>query len=405
MPRKWYAASCGGRSIEGGNTMAEALVVGAGVVGASVAFHLAERGVETLVVDREGPAAGSTARSGALIRAHYPTALEADLAWESLTGYFEPWGERIGGGCGFTRTGFAYLAGEDNLEALRHNVGLQRSVGVETGLIGSAELKELDPALRTDDVALAAYEPRGGYADPTATTLGLLEAARSLGARFEKRRVTTLRVEGERIAGVETEGGPLEARVVVLAAGAWSVPLAAGVGLELPIQPVKSQVALFERPYSLATHLTLIDSVTGFYARPAAEHATLVGARDYLSPLEAAEDPGEPDPGYPEAAAGLVGERIPALRGAPYRSGRAGVLDMTPDGRPILGPEGPEGLYLAVGWSGTGFKKAPAVGAEVACWISEGNPRREGLKAYALERFQTGDLVFGEYEPGVKTPH
>ena len=72
--------------------MAEALVVGAGVVGASVAFHLAERGVETLVVDREGPAAGSTARSGALIRAHYPTALEADLAWESLTSYFEPWG-------------------------------------------------------------------------------------------------------------------------------------------------------------------------------------------------------------------------------------------------------------------------------------------------------------------------
>ncbi|MBD0355677.1 MAG: FAD-binding oxidoreductase, partial [Rubrobacter sp.] len=244
-----------------------------------------------------------------------------------------------------------------------------------------------------------------GYADPTATTLGLLKAARSLGARFEKRRVTTLRVEGGRIAGVETEGGALEARVVVLAAGTWSVPLAAGVGLELPIQPVKSQVALFERPYSLATHLTLIDSVTGFYARPAAEHATLVGARDYLSPLEAAEDPGEPDPGYPEAAAGLVGERIPALRGAPYRSGRAGVLDMTPDGRPILGPEGPEGLYLAVGWSGTGFKKAPAVGAEVACWISEGNPRREGLRAYALERFQTGDLVFGEYEPGVKTPH
>src|SRR5918997_1962764 len=261
--------------------MTDAIVIGAGVVGASTAFHLAERGVETLVVDREGPAGGSTARSGALVRAHYPTALEADLAWESITGYFEPWGERIGGGCGFTRTGFAYLAGEDNLEALEHSVGLQRSVGVETGLIGQAELKELDPALRTDDVALAAYEPRGGYADPTATTLGLLEAARSLGARFEKRRVTTLRVEGERIAGVETEGGPLEAPVVVLAAGAWSVPLAAGAGLELPIQLVKSQVALFERPYSLATHLTLIDSVTGFYARPAAEHATLVGARDY----------------------------------------------------------------------------------------------------------------------------
>jgi sarcosine oxidase subunit beta len=384
----------------------EAIVVGAGVVGASIAFHLAERGVETLVVDRAGPATGSTARSGALVRTHYPTALEADLAWESLTGYFEPWGERVGGGCGFTRTGFAYLADEDKAEALRHNVALGRSVGVETGLVGPEELKEIDPALDTDGVALAAYEPRGGYADPTATAVGLLEAARSLGARFEKQRVTALRVRKERVAGVETESGPLCARLVVLAAGAWTVPLAAGVGLELPIEPARVQVALFERPYSLQTHLTIIDSTLGFYSRPAVERTTLVGTRDHFSYLD---DPDEgdpqPDPGFPAAAAGLLSKRVPALREAPYRSGQAGVLDMTPDGRPVLGPEGPEGLYLTVGWSGTGFKKAPAMGAELARWICEGGPRREELKAYALERFQTGNLVFGEYEPGVRTSH
>lgn len=386
--------------------MPEAIVVGAGVVGASVAFHLAERGMETLVLDREGPATGSTARSGALVRAHYPTALEANLAWESLTTYFEPWGGRVGGGCGFTRTGFAYLAGEGRVEALRHNVALGRSVGVETELVGPEELREIDPSLDTDGVALAAYEPRGGYADPTATAIGLLDAARALGARFEKRRVTALHVHRERMAGVETESGPLTARVVVLAAGAWSVPLATGVGLELPVEPARVQVALFERPYSLPTHLTLIDSILGFYARPAAERATLVGTREHFSHLDDPDewDP-EPDPDLPEAAAGLLGKRIPVLRGVSYRSGRAGVLDMTPDGKPVLGPEGPEGLYLALGWSGTGFKKAPAVGAELARWICEGSPRREELKAYALERFQTGDLVFGEYEPGVRTPH
>jgi sarcosine oxidase, subunit beta len=384
----------------------EAIVIGAGVVGASVAFHLAEQGMDTLVVDREGPATGSTPRSGALIRAHYPTALETDLAWESLTEYFEPWSERVGGGCGFTRTGFAYLVGKDRVEALRHNVSLQRSVGVETRLIEPGELRALDPSLDTEGVALAAYEPRGGYADPTATAVGLLEAAQALGARFERRRVTALRVHRERMIGVETESEPLGARIVVLATGAWSVPLAAGVGLELPIEPVRVQVALFERSYSLPTHLTLIDSLLGFYARPAAERATLVGTRDHFSPLDDPEDWNpDPDPDFPEAAAGLVSRRIPALRGAPYRSGRAGVLDMTPDGRPVLGPEGPEGLYLAVGWSGTGFKKAPAVGAELARWICDGGPRREGLRAYALERFRTGDLVFGEYEPGVRTPH
>src|SRR3712207_3221316 len=132
---------------------AEVVVVGAGVVGTSVAFHLAERGVETLILDRGRPAAGSTARSGALIRAHYPTALEADLAWESLTEYFEPWDERVGGGCGFTRTGFAYLVGEQNTDALRFNVALQRRVGVETELVGPDELRDIEPALRAEGVA------------------------------------------------------------------------------------------------------------------------------------------------------------------------------------------------------------------------------------------------------------
>ena len=386
--------------------MPEAIVVGAGVVGASVAFHLAEQGIETLVLDRNGPAGGSTARSGALVRCHYPTSLEADLAWESLTQYFEPWGERIGGGCGFTRTGFAYLAGEDRLEALRHNVNLQRKVNVQTSLVEPEELRELEPSLDPDGVTLAAYEPRGGYADPTATTVGFLEAAGRLGARFGRRRVTGLRERGDEITGVETEDGPLEAGVVVLAAGAWSVSLAAGVGLELPISPVRVQVALFERPYSLATHLTIIDSVSGFYVRPAAERATLIGLRDAYEWLEDAErwDP-NPDTDFVEEASRLLGKRLPALENAPYRTGRAGVLDATPDGRPILGPEGPEGLYLAVGWSGTGFKKAPAVGKELAAWIREGRPNRQELETYNLGRFDTGDLIFGEHEPVVRSPH
>ena len=386
--------------------MPEAIVIGAGVVGASIAFHLAERGIETLVLDPNGPAGGSTARSGALIRCHYPTSLEADLAWESLTQYFEPWGERVGGGCGFTRTGFAYLAGDERVEALRHNVTLQRKVNVQTSLIQPEELGELEPSLNLEGVALAAYEPRGGYADPTATAVGFLEAARKLGARFERRRVTGLRGSGEKISGVETEEGPLEAEIVVLAAGAWSVPLAAGVGLELPISPVRVQVALFERPYTLATHLTIIDSVSGFYARPATERGTLIGLRDSYEWLEDAEEwDSNPDASFVEEAARLLGRRLPALEGAPYRAGRVGVLDTTPDGRPILGPEGPEGLYLAVGWSGTGFKKAPAVGKELAAWIQEGLPDRRELETCNLNRFTTGDLIFGEYEPVSRSPH
>lgn len=388
------------------NGGADTVVIGAGVVGASVAFHLAERGVDTLVLDRDGPAAGSTARSGALVRAHYPTALETSLAWESLTEYFEPWGERVGGGCGFTRTGFAYLAAEVNEEALSHNVAMQQEIGVETGLITPDELRELDTALRVDGVTLAAHEPRGGYADPTATAVGFLRAAEALGARFERRRVTGIVERGGEVRGVYTDEGTVETRTVVLAAGAWSVPIAGSVGLELPIQPARVRVALFERPYSLPTHLTLIDTVEGFYARPAAERATLVGSR---SSLEWLDDPDEPDaasdPAFIEEASRMVGRRIPALEGAPYRSGRSGVLDMTPDSRPILGPEGPEGLFLATGWSGTGFKKAPAVGAEVARWVVDGAPKRPELEGYDLGRFEAGRLIRGEFEYGARTPH
>jgi sarcosine oxidase subunit beta len=384
----------------------EAVIVGTGVVGASVAFHLAEQGIETLVLDQEGPAAGSTGRSGALIRCHYPTALEADLARESLEDYFERWHERVGGGCGFTRTGFAYLAGQDRIEALRHNVNLQLSVNVETEVVTPDELKELDPSLDLDGVALAAYEPRGGYADPATTTTGFLRAASRLGARFERRRVMGLRVVGDRVTGVETEGGPVSAGIVVLAAGVGSAPLAAGVGLGLPLNPSRVQVAVFGRPYTLATHLTVIDSVLGFYARPAAEQATLAGLRDRFDWLEDAEDwQKEPDADFPYETGSLLAKRIPALEGAAYRAGRAGVLDMTPDGRPVLGPAGPEGLYLAAGWSGTGFKKAPAVGAEVARWVCEGQPRRADLASYTPDRFRTGGLIFGEYEPVRGSPH
>jgi sarcosine oxidase, subunit beta len=387
-------------------TVADVVVIGAGVVGASVAFHLAERGIETLVVDRGAPASGSTTRSGALIRAHYPTALEADLAWESLTEYFEPWGERVGGGCGFTRTGFAYLVGEANVEALRNNVALQKRVGVQTELVRPEELGALDPALHTDGIALAAYEARGGYADPTATAVGFLDAAISLGARFERRRVTSLLEHAGKIRGVQTSDGSLGAAVVVLAAGAWSVPLAGSVGLDLPVTPARVSVALFERPYDLPTHLTIIDTTEGFYTRPAAERATLVGSRDSLEWLDGPDEP-TPEPGdaFVEEVSRRLGRRIPALTRAPYRSGRSGILDMTPDGRPILGPAGPGGLYLAAGWSGTGFKKAPAVGAEVARWISDGAPKRRQLADYNLARFENDALIRGEHEYATHTPH
>lgn len=386
---------------------AEAIIVGAGVMGTSIGLHLAEQGVDTLILDREGPAAGSTARSGALVRTHYATKLEAELAWDSLTRYFERWGERVGGGCGFTRTGFAFLSGEQDIDALKHNIAMLQDLGIETSMVDLAALNELDPALSPKGVVGAAYEPRSGYADPSATVLSLLQAAKKEGASFQKARVTGLIERGGAIRGVNTDAGDIEADIVVLATGTWSVPLAATVGLDLPISPARVQIAFFQRPYSLPTHLTLLDAASRTYSRPTSDRLTLVGSRtagrEWLSDPDVYSN--EPDEGFVRESALRLAERFPVMEGAAYRGGRAGVNDMTPDGRPIVGPEGPEGLYLSTGWSGAGFKKAPIIGDELAHWIISGSPKRSELERYNLSRFEEGNLIHGEREYTSTGPH
>lgn len=379
--------------------MTDVVVVGAGVVGSSIAFHLAELGAQVLVLDRDGPVAGSTARSGGIVACGENTATEAGLSWESLTGYFERWGERVGGGCGFTRTGHASLVGETDAAALETLVAMHQSaVGIDTELLHPQRLAEVEPAAHLGDVRAAAFQPRGGYADPSATAVSLLRAGIAKGVSFERRRVVGLRESRDRVVGVSTGDGDVDAGAVVLAAGAWSVPLAASIGVELPVRPTRVQVMLFERPYSIPMHLTMTDTVTDLYLRSTADRCTLAGReapdREWLDDADAYERD------LDDVAVADVGRRLakrfPDLAGAPYRLGRTGVLDMTVDGKPVLGPLGRDGLYTAVGWSGSGFGKAPAVGAELARWVVEGAPRRAELKDYRADRFRAGAPILGD---------
>ncbi len=382
---------------------ADAVVVGAGVMGASIAFHLARTGLRPLVLEQHTAASQSTARSGALVRIHYTNAAEASMALASLP-YFHGWDERVGAGrCGFQRTGFAVLAGDDQRERLRRNTQRLGQLGAVTEVVEGHRLSELLRGMRLDDVAAAAYEPESGYADPVATTRGFLQASSSRGATLrEGVRVLRIRVHGGRVTGIESSAGKIDSPLVVSAAGCYSQPLLRSAGVDVSVRPSRAQVAFFRRPPALAEgHLAFIDTLLGMYGRPHHDGSTLIGVGGESA---AAEDPErfdpDNDPDYVRAASQRAGARFPALAGAAYTHGHAGLYDMSLDTRALIGAApGVEGLYVAAGFSGTGFKKSPAVGLGLAELITSGRSQSVDLRPFRLTRFAEGQPISGDEYP------
>ena len=385
---------------------AEAVVVGGGVIGAAIAFHLTRLGMRDVVLlDKGALAAQASGRSGALVRAHYANEHEARLALAALA-WFENWADLVGGDCGFVSTGFLQLVQPQDTEKLRQNVEMLQRVGVDTRLVDDREVAELQPQLLTTEEELAAFEPRAGYADPVATTTGFAAAAEREGAKVrEGVRVTGVRAQSGRVEGVTTVAGAISAPNVVLANGPWVGELAAPLGLQVPIYPTRIQLVIYSRPPSLprgpAGHLTLIDRAYGFYLRAHGDDGTLFGLSGHHRPLDDLDDlPAAVEPDFAALALAQVSKRLPAYEGARLLGGQVCALDVTDDGRAVLGDGGGvEGLYLAVGMSGTGFKKAPAVGACLAELITTGETRTAPIAPFRLARFAEGDLIAGnDYE-------
>ena len=387
---------------------AEVLVVGAGVVGSSTAYNLTRLGIRDVVVlDKDGVAAHASRLSAGLVRTHYSNAPEARLAQRGLE-WFENWDEMVGGDPGFVRTGLANLVSAGDRDKLRSNVRMLQEAGVETHLIGPEELVELEPEMRVDEHELAAYEPRSGYADPGATTRALAAAARRHGATIvEGVTVTGLVVEGSRVVGVRTSGGPISAGSVVLACGAWSVPLAAAVGVRIPVEPVVVRVAFMERSVGTrrgpAGHLVVLDRACGTYFRPEGDDLSLLGLQGYSQPAATPDDyERPPDPDFDELVRVQVAERFPGFAHSAVAHSHTGPIDLTPDLCAIIGPTPYEGLILAVGMSGSGFKKAPATGECVASLVL-GAESPVPVHEFRLSRFEENDtIVSAGYAPEPK---
>jgi glycine/D-amino acid oxidase-like deaminating enzyme len=381
----------------------DVIVVGGGVNGVAIAFNLARRGVQVTLVERESIAAGPTGRACGIIRQHYSHEVTARMALKGLR-IFQNFDDVVGGTCDFRQTGCVIPVGPQDVSSLEANVALQQAVGVDTRLISLQELAELEPHADFRGIAAAAYEPEAGYADAYSTANAYAQRARELGTELlTGTRVLSVIVEGGRAQGVSTDGGPLSAGTVVLAAGPWSRQLGEACGVELPLTAARVQVGLFNRTPRIERHGVVLDTKLGIYTRPEADDLMLVGSLETSEAEHRVEDPDR----YPESAdfdrishySNRIVERYPAMSGASFRNGYASLYDVSPDWQPVLDElPGVENLYCAAGSSGHGFKLAPVVGEMMADLVIDGKDSEDDISLFSFDRFAAEASLAGRYD-------
>jgi glycine/D-amino acid oxidase-like deaminating enzyme len=340
-----------------------------------------------------------------MVRRHYSNAVTARLAIAGSRTIMR-FADEVGvADAGYVRCGYLLTVPERLVAACRGNVELLRGLGLETRFLQPDEIRAVEPELSLEGVAGAAYEPDGGFADAQKMCLAWYAAASRLGLDGRLGcEVTGLLVEGGRVRGVATERGAVHADRVVLATGAWGNDLLRPHGADQPIALRRIQVSVLRQPIGGALPTAVCsDAVTNVVVRPDRGQQLYAVAYFGDEPLARADDCEHGiSPGYEDAVRRAVAERYPRLGGFELVRGFAGPYDSTPDWNPILGPcPGIDGLYLALGWSGHGFKLSPAVGEVVAAEVTGRTPPLD-VSELRPERFAEGRLLRLAYGPGAR---
>jgi len=377
-------------------TTASAVIIGGGVMGCSILYNLAARGVkEPVLLERDLLGSGSTGRSSGVVRMHYSNEVHARMAWQSLE-IFSNFGQLIGGDCGLVETGFLIFAGDEDLPAFRANVAMQQKVGIRTSIISRDDAAEIAPGFYLDDCAAIAYEPRSGYADPSGTALAYAARARELGATVHLQApVTGIEVTGDRVVAVTTATERYETPLAVIATGPWSRPLLLKHGIDLPLQATRHEVVHLKRPMDkLPYHPGAGDIANLIYFRPESTDLTLLGNGNEEELID------DPDVYAPRPSQAFIQDvwtrlvkRVPVMAEAQYSTGYAGLYTTTPDSHPVMDRvEGIDGLYICTGFSGHGFKLSPMVGVLMAELMLEGQATSIDISPLRMSRFREGDL-------------
>jgi sarcosine oxidase subunit beta len=340
---------------------AEVVVIGGGATGTSIAFHLAEAGVDVCLLERDSLSSGSTSRAAGGIRTQFSDPLNVAIGLRSVEA-FERFAERPGGEIDFHQVGYLFLLDRaEDVEAFEQSVAVQNELGVPSRIVEPSEAAELSPLAGLEGVLAATFCPLDGHASPEAVAQSYAAGARSHGATvLTGRGATAIEVEDRAVRGVVTDAGTIATEAAILAAGVWSPELARTAGFELPVVPVFREVVTTAPVADLPERIPLtVDFTTGFYFHREGP-GLLIGMAD-RSQRPGFDAPTDPD--WLMHVTEVAARRAPAFLDMGIAHGWKGYYEVSPDHNGLVGEApGITRLLYATGFSGHGFMQAPAVG-------------------------------------------